>query len=110
MPEYIKTMTDEIRSMRETIDSQHQDLLDLNRNLERVRRELRKSYETVEKHNGIIKELQERLAKYEDPNPGKNSGNSSTPPTKENMKDEVIRHTKNTSKAKRSEAGRSARA
>ncbi len=91
---YMKAMTDEIRSMRETIDSQHQDLLDLSRNLERVRHELRKSNETVERQNGTIKELQERLAKYEDSDPDKNSSNSSTPPTKEKMKDEVIRRTK----------------
>lgn len=94
MSEYMKAMTDEIRSMRETIDSQHQDLLDLNRNLERVRHELSKSNETVEKQNGTIRELRARLAKYEDPDSDNNSGNSSTPPTKEKMKDEVIRRTK----------------
>ncbi|MBM6993367.1 MAG: IS66 family transposase, partial [Prevotella sp.] len=36
--------------------------------------------------------LEERLSKYE--NPDKNSNNSSTPPSKESMKDEIVRRTK----------------
>jgi len=37
--------------------------------------------------------LKERLSKYEDPNPPKNSGNSSVPLSKEKMDDEIIRRT-----------------
>lgn len=37
-------------------------------------------------------ELRKRLSKYE--GPPKNSGNSSTPPSKESMKDEIVRRTK----------------
>ena len=39
-----------------------------------------------------IEELETELAKYKTPD--KNSGNSSTPPSKESMKDEAIRRTK----------------
>lgn len=37
--------------------------------------------------------LKERLSKYEDPDPPKNSSNSSVPPSKENMGDEIKRRT-----------------
>ena len=75
------TMTEEVRLMRETIDSQCQ----LNRNIDRLNADLRKRDKQIE-------ELKAKLAKYETPE--KNSGNSSTPPSKESMKDEVIRRTK----------------
>lgn len=92
--ESIKSMASEIRSMRGTIDSQYHEICSLNRNLESVRNELRKSNESKIEKDKIISELMERLAKYENPEPNKNSNNSSTPPTKEKMKDEVIRRTK----------------
>ena len=92
--ESIKSMASEIRSMRGTIDSQYHEICSLNRNLESVRNELRKSNESKMEKDKIISELMERLAKYENPEPNKNSNNSSTPPTKEKMKDEVIRRTK----------------
>lgn len=71
--------------MRETIDSQHSEICSLNRNIERLQHELRKEREKS-------RDLEERLSKYE--RPGKNSGNSSTPPSKEKMRDEVVRRTK----------------
>ena len=83
--EALLVMTDEMRLMRETIDSQHSDICQLNRNIERLNAELRKRDKRIE-------ELEAQLAKYETPD--KNSGNSSTPPSKENMKDENIRRTK----------------
>ena len=75
--ETLKEMTSELRSMRETIDAQQTEIHALNRNMESLRNENRK--------------LRERLAKYEKPD--QNSGNSSTPPSKEKMKDEVVRRT-----------------
>ena len=78
-------MADEMRKMRETIDSQHADICRLNRNLDEVRQELRKSRKENE-------ELKARLAKYEEPE--KNSGNSSTPPSKESISSEAVRRTK----------------
>ena len=83
--EVLLTMTEEMRLMRETIDSQHADICQLNRNIDRLNADLRKRDRQIE-------ELKARLAKYETPE--KNSGNSSTPPSKESMKAEAIRRTK----------------
>lgn len=78
-------MAEEMRLMRETIDSQHADICQLNRNIDRLNADLRK-------RDKEIQDLKDRLAKYEAPD--KNSRNSSTPPSKENMKAEAIRRTK----------------
>ena len=78
-------MAEEMRLMRETIDSQHADICQLNRNIDRLNADLRK-------RDKEIQDLKDKLAKYEAPD--KNSGNSSTPPSKENMKAEAIRRTK----------------
>lgn len=78
-------MADEIRLMRETISRQYSEILKLNRNIESLNLQIRKKDE----ENATLKE---RLAKYEKPD--KNSGNSSTPPSKERMQDEVVRRTK----------------
>ena len=83
--EALLTMTEEMRLMRETIDLQHADICQLNRNIDRLNADLRKRDKRIE-------ELEAKLAKYESPD--KNSGNSSTPPSKENMKAEAIRRTK----------------
>ena len=77
--EVLLTMTEEMRLMRETIDSQHAEICNLNRNAEALRQEIR----SLKKEN---EKLREQLARYETPE--KNSGNSSTPPSKENMKAE----------------------
>ena len=81
----LQTMADEMRLMRETIASQHSDICQLNRNIDRLNADLRKRDKRIE-------ELETELAKYKTPD--KNSGNSSTPPSKESMKDEAIRRTK----------------
>ena len=57
----------------------------LNRNIYRLNADLRK-------RDKRIKELEAELAKYKAPD--KNAGNSSTPPSKEGIKDEAIRRTK----------------
>lgn len=77
-------MTAEMRLMRETINQQHAEIAKLNRNIESLNHQLRK------KDAEIVK-LKDRLSKYE--NPEKNSGNSGTPPSKERMKDEIVRRT-----------------
>ena len=81
----LQTMADEMRLMRETIASQHSDICQLNRNIDRLNADLRKRDKRIE-------ELETELAKYKTPD--NNSGNSSTPPSKESMKDEAIRRTK----------------
>ena len=78
-------MTAEMRLMRETINQQHAEIAKLNRNIESLNHQLRK------KDAEIVK-LKDRLSKYE--NPEKNSGNSGTPPSKERMRDEIVRRTK----------------
>ena len=85
LSETILVMTGEMQRMRETIDSQHFDICRLNRNIEALHVRLHEK----DKENA---ELRARLAKYEEPE--KNSGNSSTPPSKENIKAETIRRTK----------------
>ena len=83
--EALQTMTEEMRLMRETIDSQHFEICRLSRLVEGNNVELRK-------RDKRIAELEKKLSKYEAPD--KNSTNSSTPPSKENMKDEHIRRTR----------------
>ena len=83
--EMLQAMADEMRLMRETIVLQHSDICRLNRNIDRLNADLRKRDKQIE-------ELKARLAKYEAPD--KNSGNSSTPPSKEGMKYEAIRRTR----------------
>ena len=81
----LRSMAEEMRSMRKTIDQQYSEITRLNRNIENLNQQLRKKNEENAK-------LRERLSKYEQPN--KDSGNSSTPPSKESMKDEIVRRTK----------------
>lgn len=81
----LQYMIAEMRLMRETINQQYAEIAKLNRNIEALNLQIRKKDETIAK-------LTERLSKYEKPK--KNSGNSSTPPSKESMKDEIVRRTK----------------
>ncbi|GAB6863654.1 IS66 family transposase [Bacteroides acidifaciens] len=68
----------ELKELRGTIDSLYAENRSLNRNIDKLLKENR--------------ELRKRLEKYEQP--PKNSGNSSTPPSKEPIKAEVERRTK----------------
>ena len=71
-------LSEQLKSMQGTIDSQHAEICALNRNVDRLLKENR--------------ELRKRLEKYE--KPPKDSGNSSTPPSKEPIKAEIERRTK----------------
>ena len=77
LADILSSLHEDIQSLRETVQSQHAEICKLNRNIDKLRKE--------------NKELKHRLAKYEDPN--KDSSNSNTPPSKENMKAEVVRRT-----------------
>ena len=81
----LQGMTEEIRLLRGTVNQQYAEIIKWNRNINALDLEIRK------KDTELIN-LRERLAKYE--NPDKNSNNSSTPPSKERIKDEVIRRTR----------------
>ena len=85
MSKVLRNMAEEMRLMRETINEQYTEIAKLNRNIEALNRQIRKK----EDENAI---LRDRLSGYE--NPGRNSGNSSTPPGKESMKDQIVRRTR----------------
>ncbi len=76
--ETLASLLSELQSLRKTVDSQHAEICMLNRNIDKLLKENR--------------ELRKRLEKYE--KPPKDSGNSSTPPSKETMKSEIARRTK----------------
>jgi len=80
----LQDMTEEMRLLRETVNQQYAENVKLNRNINALNLQIRKK-------DTELTNLRERLAKYE--NPDKNSNNSSTPPSKERMKDEVVRRT-----------------
>jgi regulator of replication initiation timing/transposase len=82
--ETLKYLASELNSMRQTINSQHAEICRLNRKIEAQSKEIR----TLKKENSS---LHKRLSKYEQP--PKDSNNSSIPPSKENVKSEVIRRT-----------------
>ncbi len=66
--------------MEKQIDDMHATICNNTRTIERLAKE--------------NKNLKKRLEKYEEPT--KNSGNSSTPPSKERIADEIVRRTKTT--------------
>ncbi len=76
----LKSLIEKVSSMEQQIDDMHATICNNTRTIERLTKENR--------------ELKKRLAKYEEP--PKNSGNSSTPPSKERIVDEIIRRTKTT--------------
>lgn len=81
----LQDMTKEMRLLRETVSQQYAEIMKLNRNINALNLQIRTK-------DTELTNLRERLAKYE--NPDKNSNNSSTPPSKERMKDEVVKRTR----------------
>lgn len=87
----ISSLAKQIESMQKTIDSQHSTICQINRTSQKQLKEIRELKRDGKKKDKLIAELQRRLSKYEEP--PKNSSNSSTPPSKEKMKDEITRRT-----------------
>ena len=83
---YLEEFRSEIGNLNKTV----KDLLDDNARLNRRVEALNVDNNALKKENA---DLRERLSKYEDPQPPKNSGNSSVPPSKERMGDEIKRRT-----------------
>ncbi len=81
----LQDMMEDMRLLRETVSQQYAEIMKLNRNINALNLQIRKK-------DTELTNLRKRLAKYE--NPDKNSNNSSTPPSKERMKDEVVRRTR----------------
>lgn len=76
---YLEEFRSEIGNLNKTVKDLSDDNARLNRRMEAL--------------NVENADLRKRLSKYEDPQPPKNSGNSSVPPSKESMGDEIKRRT-----------------
>ena len=83
---YLEEFRSEISRQRKTIKYFTDDVARLNRRVEAQNVEIK----TLKSEN---KDLRARLSEYEDPQPPKNSVNSSVPPSKESMDDEIKRRT-----------------
>lgn len=83
---YLEEFRSEIGNLNKTV----KDLSDDNARLNRRVEALNVDNNALKKENA---DLRERLSKYEEPQPPKNSGNSSVPPSKERMGDEIKRRT-----------------
>ncbi|WP_304962248.1 transposase, partial [Paramuribaculum intestinale] len=92
MAEVLRGLSAQIESMQKTIDSQHVTICQINRTSQGHLKEIRDLKRMLKKKDKENEELRKRLSKYEEP--PKNSGNSSTPPSKEQMRDEIVRRTK----------------
>lgn len=90
--EVLRGLSAQIESMQKTIDSQHATICQINRNGQAQLKKIKTLERILKKKDKEIEELCKRLSKYEEP--PKNSGNSNTPPSKEPMKDEIVRRTK----------------
>ena len=76
----------EVGRLNKTVNELTAENARLNRRIEALNVEIRAlKYEN--------KDLRERLSKYEDPQPPRNSSNSSVPPSKEGLGDEIKRRT-----------------
>lgn len=90
--EVLRGLSAQIESMQKTIDSQHSTICQINRNGQAQLKKIKTLERMLKKKDKENEELRKRLSKYEEP--PKNSGNSSTPPSKEQMKDEIVRRTR----------------
>ena len=84
---YLKGFRSEIAGLNKSVKDLAADNARLSRRIEAQNVEIR----SLRAENAGLKE---RLSTYEDPKPPKNSGNSSVPPSKEGIGDEVKRRTR----------------
>lgn len=83
---YLEAFRSEIGQLNKTVKDLSDDNARLYRRVEAQNVEI----QSLKSENN---DLRGRLSKYEDPQPPKNSGNSSVPPSKESMGDEIKRRT-----------------
>lgn len=86
----IERYLEEFRSEIGQLNKSVKDLSDDNARLNRRVEALNVENSSLKKENSA---LRKRLSRYEDARPPKNSGNSSVPPSKERMGDEIKRRT-----------------
>lgn len=84
---YLEEFRSSMARMESTVAELTEDNARLNRRVEAQNVEIR----SLKSENASLKD---KLSKYENPEPPKNSGNSSVPPSKEKMSDEIKRRTK----------------
>ena len=87
----LQELTSEMQSMRKNIDGQHRQICRLTRITQDQSQEIHLLKKKVKERDNTIDDLQNCLSKYEEPT---ENSNSSTPPRKEKLKDEVVRRTK----------------
>ena len=101
--EVLRSLSAQIESMQKTIDAQHATICQINRTSQCQLKEIHDLKRMLRKKEKENEELRKCLSKYEEP--PKNSGNSSTPPSKESMKDEIVRRTRSLRKPSGKRAG-----
>lgn len=101
--EVLSGLSAQIESMQKTIDFQPATICQVNHISQRQLKEIHDLKRLLAKKDKENEELRKRLSKYE--GPPKNSGNSSTPPSKESRKDEIIRRTKSLRKPSGKKSG-----
>ncbi len=82
-----------LEEFRSEITRQKATIKDLTDNVARLNRRVEAQNVEIKSLKSENKDLRDRLTKYEDPQPPKNSDNSSVPPSKERMGDEIKRRT-----------------
>lgn len=82
-----------LEEFRSEISRQHKTIKDLTDDVARLNRRVEAQNVEIKTLKSENKDLRERLSEYEDAPPPKNSGNSSVPPSKERMGDEIKRRT-----------------
>lgn len=82
-----------LEEFRSEVSRQNKVIKDLTGDVSRLNRRVEAQNVEIKTLKSENKDLRDRLSKYEDPQPPKNSGNSSVPPSKERMGDEIKRRT-----------------
>lgn len=82
-----------LEEFRSEITRQKATIKDLTDNVARLNRRVEAQNVEIKSLKSENKDLRDRLTKYEDPQPPKNSDNSSVPPSKERMAGEIKRRT-----------------
>ena len=82
-----------LEEFRSEISRQHDTIKDLTDDVARLNRRVESQNVEIKSLKSENKDLRDRLSKYEEPQPPKNSDNSSVPPSKERMGDEIKRRT-----------------